>query len=357
MISNQIPETQLTYKSLIINITYRCNLKCPICYTSSPSSNKDLHINKISNIAKNYRKKVIVISGGEPTTRTDLPQIIKIINKQNVPFLATNGIKLVDYNYLLKLKKSGLKYILFSFNGFNDKIYKKINGRPLLKTKLKALKNIKKAKMKIILSVLLVRGVNDTEENLKKIFDYFIQNKFFIRELKIRVMSPIGRYENKKSYIMSELLDIICKSFRINKSDILNEIEYMKKIDDNFNRYSVKPCKIDFFFKIKNNKIIPLIQKNDLEKIDKSRFKKLILFYYTIKRFGIKTIFKQWLLENKLFDYKDMFIYGQNILKIGLRVWPNKLNIDLMENRKCRTGILQNNKFLPFCYANIITCG
>lgn len=351
------PKSQLPFNSLVLNVTLRCNLRCPMCYTSSPIFGRDLPIEDIRDLSNMHKKKTIVICGGEPTVRNDLPEIIEAINDRNVPLLSTNGIRLADYDYLLKLKKSGLKYILFSFNGFDDEIYKKINGRPLLKTKLLALENAKKAGMKIILSLTLVRGVNDDKRNLKKIFNYFIKNRTFVKELKLRTMSPVGRRLDGKCYTMGELLDITTESFGIKKSDVLNEIAFMKEMDGSFKRHSIMPCKIDFFFRVKDGKILPIVQKRNLEEIGKARFKKAALSYQTIKGFGVRTLVKQWLLENKIIGYKDMFVYGPDIFKISLRVWPNKFNIDLEENHGCRTGVYVNGTFLPFCYANAISCG
>ena len=201
LLIERIPSYPLPPDNLIIDVTRACNLKCPICFTESPKKSNDLSLEKFTLLVGRYKGKRIIISGGEPTLREDLFEMIKIVRKKkNIPILATNGIKLSDYSYTLKLKKSGLEYILFSFNGFNDRIYTKINGKKLLRVKLEALKNIKKVGMKVILSVLLVKGVNDDPSEVRKILEFSLKNNSTIQEVRIRTISPFGR--------LSQLRDI-----------------------------------------------------------------------------------------------------------------------------------------------------
>ena len=59
----------------------------------------------------------IQLSGGEPTMRDDLPEIIHMGRKKGFTFfqLNTNGIRLArEDGYARKLKKAGLKYSISS---------------------------------------------------------------------------------------------------------------------------------------------------------------------------------------------------------------------------------------------------
>jgi MoaA/NifB/PqqE/SkfB family radical SAM enzyme len=71
-----------------------------------------MSLSEIKRILLSYKKKPIVLFGGEPTVRDDLKLIIKTIKDSgNFPQLFTNGLKLSEENYLKELIKSELTYI------------------------------------------------------------------------------------------------------------------------------------------------------------------------------------------------------------------------------------------------------
>lgn len=342
---------RLEFTNLIIPITFRCNLHCSVCY-SAKTSKVDLSIRQIKKIISNYKGRSMVISGGEPTTRKELPEIVSIISMHNTPILATNGIKLASYDYVRKLKKSGLKYILFSLDALDEKIYKKIGKDSLLKKRLKALENIKKVGMKVILSMMLVANVNESE--IKKIFDFCIKNHDFIREMRIRSMAPVGRYFRKKKYHLSELMEIVCESIGVDKQALLKEFDFWSLIWKNFKNkeYVHRPCSFTFHLKVRNGKVSPLFEKFSIEKFKNFKFKRLLLLFYLVKIFGF-SILVRYILNNfdglkTLFDSKEFF-------KISLRSWPTKHDIDLQEIERCQTGyVLNNEKTESFCYINSV---
>jgi len=345
---------QFPYRCYVLRTTYSCNSKCEYCFTRSPLPDKDISVQDISNIIKKYKRKLFLLSGGEPTLRKDLPLIIQnIITNKNTPVLITNGIKLADYDYLIELKNAGLKNLCLSFNGFSDEIYEKINSRPYLQIKLKALENIKKAGLKIILGYLVVKGINDKSRDFRKVFDYFLKNRDFIREIAFRGAAPLGRYKNHKNIMMSEIVDVLSLSFKINKSDIKNEINFVKYLDIYFHTNLLMPCRIDLFFKIRKNKLKPIIRKRDLDKIKKFKFKRVILLFYALKFFGILTFLRLLIREISLFNYQKVFYFSSNILKISLRLWPTKDTFDMGDLKNCQEAALENGIPMPRCYTLI----
>jgi len=341
--------SKFSFTQLIIPVTSKCNLQCPICYFF-PSKTKDLSLKEIKKFTSN-KDVITVFSGGEPTVREDLFQTIDVVKQKNSLVLATNGLRFSSYDYTLKIKKSGLKYIMFSFNGFDDRIYKKINGRALLKTKLKALENLKKVGIKIILSTLLVRDLN--EDQVKSIFDFCLKNRSYIREMRIRSMVPKGKYIEKEKFRLSELLTFVCSAIGINKKDVFDELQFWELVKKFLTKkeFIHRPCSIMFHLDINNEKIIPIAKKINLNKILHSRFKKLILLYYLIKIFGIEMFFR--LIKNK-FDFLGTLYEMDKFFLVNLRAWPGRHDVDLKEISYCRTGYLIQDKIFPFCYYNII---
>lgn len=336
-------------------VSSRCNLNCPVCYEDK-SDVKEPSLDEIKMLLKNFRNKRISLMGREPTCREDLFQIIRLANKRNIARLITNGIKLSDYEYALRLKDSGLKHIFFSFNGFSDDIYQKLNGRPLLDLKLKALENIKKLGIETILSLTLTRGIN--ENQIRKLCEFCLDNRSFISEFRIRTITSVGRHLDVEPYCMSELIDLVAAALSIDKEDILNEHLFLHEITEELK--FIMPLRIrnylcsrlcSFIFNIKRkNTLFPLGREIDIKKIKRTKFKIFLLIYYLFKIYGIRFIFEKFCLNFKL----PIILKNKDILPVVFRCWPNSYNIDLEENKKCPTLYYKNGKLLPFCYYNII---
>ena len=279
-----------------------------------------------------------------------------MFSKINTVFLITNGIRLIDYDYLRKLKRKGLRYISFSLNGFSDDVYKKINGRSLVDLKLRALNNIKKAGIKTIMSVLLVKGIN--EKQISPILDYCLENRDFIEELRIRSMVPLGKYIHNEKYTIADLLEVVCKEINIKKEDAFKEFRLKEQINPLFRKriFPLMFCSFDFHLKKHNDKIFPVGQNIEICRIESHSFKKIFLLFEMIKAYGIKMVTAGF-LKTIFKDEKRPWIHSENIFKIGLRSWPGKEDIDIEENKRCQTGYYLNGDVVPFCHANILIEG
>lgn len=347
--------TQVSPSIIQIYVSSKCNIDCPICYEDKDGI-EEPSLEEIESLLKNFRKKTIALSGREPTCREDLFQIIRIANKRNHAILLTNGIKLSDYEYVLKLKKSGLQTIFFSFNGLKDEIYQRMNGKPLLDLKLKALENIKKLNIKTVISVTMARGIN--EDQIRRLYDFCLDNRSFVVELRFRSVSPVGRHLGIEPYCMSELLDLVASALEIKREDILKEHIFWEELPNLLKfiilygarkHFRTRPC--SFYFQIKKEKkFFSLGREIDIEKIKKSRFKILLSVYYLIKIYGIRSNLERF----NYFPRLPNILRNKNILRVVLRCWPNVYNLDLEENKKCVDLYYKNGKLYPFCYYNII---
>lgn len=71
----------------------------------------------------------IIFTGGEPTLRPDLPQIIAHAEKLGmVAGLLTNGVKLAEAEYLHNLLFSGLDHIMFVLDSENDQAWEAVRN-------------------------------------------------------------------------------------------------------------------------------------------------------------------------------------------------------------------------------------
>jgi uncharacterized radical SAM superfamily Fe-S cluster-containing enzyme len=349
--------TQVEPNQIQIYVSGRCNLNCPLCYEYGNVSDEP-SLDEIQKVVSKYKLKSIVLMGKEPTCRDDIFEIIKIASKENHSFLLTNGLKLVDYDYVVKLKEAGLSSIMFSFNGFDDKIYEEMNGRPLLDIKLRALENIKKVGIKTVLSATFNRGTNESE--IQKIVNYCFENQSFIRQLRIRTASPVGQHLDVEPFCMSEFIDMISDALCIPRKDLYKGPSYWIEVAKEFD--SVLPQIVKAFLRPRLCSFAFRIKKidggytcdgadMDIENIKRSKFKKARLVYELLKAYGLRNTIVSVSTVLKL----PQVIKGNTeALVISLRSWPNIDNIDLEENRKCSSQYCKNGKMLPFCYANIL---
>lgn len=75
----------------------------------------------------------IQLSGGEPTEREDLPEIIRMGRERGFTFfqLNTNGLRIArDKEYLGCLREAGLDCVFLQFDGLRDSTYQAAARRP-----------------------------------------------------------------------------------------------------------------------------------------------------------------------------------------------------------------------------------
>jgi len=181
-----ITNEKLIYNEIMIYLTSKCNLNCPICFLETKINEVPFDIIKKLAIC---RRKWIILSGGEPTLREDLPKIIsEIVKSNNIPIIQTNGLKLSDFEYTKRLRKAGLKFVHFSFNGFDPVNYKDLYGNEnLLGIKLTAIENLNKLGFRVFLSMALVEGM---EENIKETLEFVAKNRGCIKGIFLRPVYP-----------------------------------------------------------------------------------------------------------------------------------------------------------------------
>ncbi len=118
-------------------MTYRCNLRCVMCYTVHHSiipgkpELTDEEFLKILKQLKEINIKHLTISGGEPLVRKDLSlELIKQANKYGIQTsLITNGV-LWDKKTCKEFYEAGLNGFTVSIDGSNPETHDKIRAIP-----------------------------------------------------------------------------------------------------------------------------------------------------------------------------------------------------------------------------------
>ena len=155
----------------IIDVTSRCNLSCPICFADAGNDKNEPTIGQIASMMQVLRDQIpvpcpaIQFSGGEPTMRVDLPDIVYLAKTMGFAqiLLATNGLVLASRPDLChELIQSGLSTVYLQFDGVTPEPYEAIRGVNLLPQKLRAIENLRQAgNLSTVLVPTLVKGTND----------------------------------------------------------------------------------------------------------------------------------------------------------------------------------------------------
>ncbi len=185
---------------VLLEITQRCNLKCPVCFASSGDNcEEDPTLQEIEGW---YRMLMasggpynIQLSGGEPTLRADLPEIIAMGRRMGFEFiqLNTNGLLLArDLDYVKRLAEAGLSCVFLQFDGTNDMIFKQIRGQALLEEKIRAIAHCEACGIGVVLVPTVVPDVNT--EDLGEIIRFAADHMPGVRGVHFQPISYFGRY-------------------------------------------------------------------------------------------------------------------------------------------------------------------
>ncbi len=337
---------------VLLEVTSKCNLNCPVCFAKSSSEglNEDPNLNKINSwydmLISHGGPFNIQLSGGEPSIRNDLPDIIKMGKEKGFSFfqINTNGIRISeDINYLKSLVDSGLNTVFLQFDGLSDESYIKLRGMKLLKIKLKAIENCKKVNVGVVLVPTIKKGVNVHE--IGDILKFAANNLPIIRGVNFQPISFFGRYKeiptNDDRLVIPELILEMEKQMN-------NEINY-----DDFSHGNAEHPFCSFhsdyiiedghFKKIKTNK------QSCCSTSKKSR--EVVAHKWTIQKESYaknKSLYKA--------DSFDAFLRKRNssTLSISGMAFQDAWNLDIERLKRCYIHeVSQDGRLIPFCAYNL----
>lgn len=178
-----------------IDLTNRCNLDCDFCFANAracgfvyePSFDEVVRMLQVLRDEKPIPAPAVQFSGGEPTMRDDLLDIIKKAKEMGFPQvqLATNGVKLSkDPALAQQLKDAGLNTVYLHFDGVSPET------NPFLKIHEKALENLKKVGLGTVLVPTVIRGRNDHE--IGKIIRFAVDNIAVVRGINFQPVAFTG---------------------------------------------------------------------------------------------------------------------------------------------------------------------
>lgn len=163
---------------LLLNITDRCNYACSTCYAGAsaaslaatderPTVEEVLHTVRTVLAREAGKLGVLMLSGGEPTQRDDLPEIIERLLEFNITriLINTNGRRIAQDDRLLACLARHRKRIEvhLQYNGLRAATHRAFHHQNVAGEKAAALQRLTSAGIWTTLVMAVQRGVNEDE--------------------------------------------------------------------------------------------------------------------------------------------------------------------------------------------------
>ncbi|TGC08723.1 radical SAM protein [Methanolobus halotolerans] len=202
----------------VVEVTDRCNMKCTYCFANSSmdaSLDPDMEtIRKMFETVKRCQNDptCIQISGGEPTLRDDLPEIIRMGKEVGIAHieLNTNGIRIArDQDYFNRIASAGIDAIYLGFDGVSDDVYRQRTGRDMINVKTEVINRCEKAGIGVVLVPLVAKDYNLHE--VGRIIDFAASRVPAVRGVHFQPVFYSGRSpsEMQNRVTILELLESI----------------------------------------------------------------------------------------------------------------------------------------------------
>jgi cyclic pyranopterin phosphate synthase len=203
-----------------ISLTQRCNLNCIYCHKEGHigESNREFspgEVERLMRVAVSLGINRVKLTGGEPTLRGDLVEIVRRIDSiQGIDEISmtTNGILLEGL--ASNLKRAGLKRVNVTIDSLKPNVYSKITGHDSLGLAVRGIKAAVSARLTPAkINFVVLNSVNDSE----------------VQDL-INFSSEMG--------VILQLIELVSKD---DHTDFYNKYHYdLDQIEEKLKRESVK---------------------------------------------------------------------------------------------------------------------
>ncbi len=349
-------------------LTYKCNLNCPICLADANKLKFDDF--KKKNLSKIHEGQTVLLTGGEPTVRKDLPKIISHLKKEKKRVvLLSNGVKLANMSYTLKLKRAGLNGVRLQFDATDDKDNLYIRGKKLFEIKKRAVKNLERLEIPVILcSVIIKKNI----KSVQKLFNFAFKHSN-IRSVSVNPLWKLGRYKENDFVASSDIIKKVSRIFNLRKKDWIDSTIFLTNLDKLLSfffqrkRYFCK-CNIKFIFIRDRKTVIPITRIFDIQKINnkiesayskQSRIEVALFFLYFIisqiifnflknRHFRLLVLKVTLNLKN---IFKKNFFFRYIFYSISVESFMTKENFDFNVSQDCNLNGLspENSSLKPAC--------
>ncbi len=185
-----------------IDLTNRCNMRCPICFANANAAGRvsqidyDQAVRQLQALRdlRPHPCTAIQFTGGEPTIHPDFLRIVSTARDMGFSHIqiATNGIRIADYDFARRCHEAGLHTLYLQFDGIGEEPYRQTRNYPgIWEKKLATIENCRRIGMKICLVPTIVRGIND--DQVGPIFQFAVDNIDVVSAISYQPVSFTGR--------------------------------------------------------------------------------------------------------------------------------------------------------------------
>ncbi len=340
--------------TFVLEVTNRCNLKCAFCFASA--NENELAEPSIQELRGALQDAIssagnpfpLEISGGEPTVRDDLPEIVAKAKELGFSYiqLNTNGIRLAnDLPLLKKLKEAGLNTLYLQFDGVDNNIYQKLRGKDLLEVKNAVLAKAKFAGLAVVLVPTLVAGVNDGQ--IGKIITFAKSWMPVVKGVHFQPVTYLGRHFKEPT-----------NRNRLGIPEVLESLDEQTGGELKWDHFVPSKCQNPYcsfsgYFILEDGRLKPVhsFHRSEGKKVDcnpapKSRD-------YIERNWG-KASAADCGCRDGCCNSKDSLVnfYEYTLLQglsISCMPFQDAWTIDLERLRDCCIHVISKNRLIPFC--------
>ena len=377
-------------------VTNRCHLACWYCFFFSRQGDPVYEPSKgeLKRMFVKLRSQrpipanAIQITGGEPTLRKDLDEIILLAKDAGFDQiqLNTTGINLgLHPEQMVKLRYSGLNTLYLSFDGTTKRTNPKNHWEIPL-----TLKSARNAGVGIVLVPMIMRGTNESE--LGPIINFALNNTDVVRAVNFQPGSFVGRMPAREREAQRITIPGCVKLIEeqtngaITKEDWFS-VPYVGGINS-FIEALTGEYKYDlsthfacgmgsYIFLDKDNKVIPLTSFVDAaglfellqgavnEMHGKSQLERKLIATKTImginkfidkdrqpKSINFSNLLMAILMKH---NFKSVGAFQMKSLFLGMMHFQDEYNYDIKRVEKCSVSYaMPDGRVVPFCTFNVI---
>ncbi len=376
-----------------IAVTNRCDLRCWYCfyYAQKQGYVYEPTLRQIRDMIKTLRNEkpvpcnALQITGGEPTMRKDLIEIIKIAKEEGMDHvqLNTNGINISrNLELTKKLREAGVNTLYLSFDGVsaktNPKNHWEVPG---------VLENCRKAGIGVVLVPTVIKSVNDNE--IGAIIKYASDNMDIVKSVNYQPVSLVGRMpRTEREKYRITIPDTIQKIEEQTDGQITKDDFYPVPASMPFSNFveafTKKPqyklsthfaCGMGTYVFKEDGKLLPITRFVNIDglleyldekagdiKSGKSKHVAGLKLLYKIgsfidkekqpKEFSLAKLLYNALVKH---NYEALGEFHRKSLFIGMMHFQDLYNYDIERvNRCCIHYAMPEGRIIPFCAFNVV---
>ncbi|MBM3304010.1 MAG: radical SAM protein, partial [Candidatus Aenigmarchaeota archaeon] len=377
-----------------VAVTTRCDRNCFYCffYAEKLGYVYEPSLDQIREMIRNLRDErpvpcnAIQLTGGEPTLRPDIVDIIRACKQEGMDHvqLNTNGVRLSkDLELAKDVRAAGVNTLYLSFDGLtpktNIKNHWEIPG---------TLDNCRKTGTGIVLVPTVIKGINDHE--LGDILRFGFKNNDVVRGVNYQPVSFVGMMPQKERMKRRITIpDVIERLEQQTDNQIGREDFYPVPTLTNFTRFVealVNKPQYDlsshfacgmatYAFRDDHGRMLPITRFVDVdgfldylgekaEELERGKSKYLVglsvlrgMGTFIDKKKAPKGFSIPKMVYNALMkhDYRALGAFHHKSLFIGMMAFMDKFNYDIERVKRCCIHYaMTDSRIIPFCAFNVI---